>query len=176
MKPAREPLRRNAAQRESAELKFLKPKLSIIVGFNIVLKAKASGQGAGVFRNDEELIMKQIKVVLALAVLLVSVSSSTAWADRHHGGVGVIIDVPLFWPGYYPLPYHYPYYPPYYPPTMVVPSSPPVYIEQEPQSAPPQQSQPYYWHYCSKPQGYYPYVKECPGGWQQVSPQPPSQP
>ena len=31
--------------------------------------------------------------------------------------------------------------------------------------------QPYYWYFCQDPQGYYPYVKNCPGGWMQVVPQ-----
>jgi hypothetical protein len=111
-----------------------------------------------------------------------------------HGGyghrgysVGVSIGVPVFSPWFYPPPYYYPpapyhyppapyYYPPspyYYPPPIVsVPSSPPVYIEREiSEPAPPQSSS--YWYYCDNPQGYYPYVKQCPAGWQMVAPQPP---
>jgi hypothetical protein len=71
----------------------------------------------------------------------------------------------------YPYPYAYPYpsgYPADSPPVMAE-SSPQTYIEQE---APAQQ----YWYYCQNPQGYYPYVRECPGGWQQVAPQPPPPP
>lgn len=109
--------------------------------------------------------MKWIKSALLLVVLLGAAASEPVWADRgHHGGargrahVGVFIGAPLFWP-YYPQPY-------YYPPVVVVPSSPPVYIEQEPLS--PQQ----YWYFCNSPQGYYPYVKQCPSGWQLVTPLP----
>jgi len=29
------------------------------------------------------------------------------------------------------------------------------------------------WYHCSNPEGYYPYVKECRGGWEQVPAQPP---
>ena len=47
--------------------------------------------------------------------------------------------------------------------------TPQTYIQQEP---PTQQ----YWYYCQNPQGYYPYVGECPDGWQQVAPQPPPTP
>jgi hypothetical protein len=79
--------------------------------------------------------------------------------------------------GYYGYPYRYynrPYYyygrPYYYPPTVVVPSAPPVYIQQE--SATPAEAQINYWYYCRKPDGYYPYVKECPDGWLQVAPEP----
>ena len=33
-------------------------------------------------------------------------------------------------------------------------------------------SQANYWHYCRSAEGYYPYVKECPDGWEQVAPTP----
>ena len=95
------------------------------------------------------------------------------WHGRHHFwgprvffGVGVA--APFWW---YPYGYAYPY--PYaYPadsPPMAVESSPQTYIQEDTQA---QQ----YWYYCQNPQGYYPYVKECPGGWQQVAPQPPEPP
>jgi hypothetical protein len=38
-----------------------------------------------------------------------------------------------------------------------------------PAYAPPQ-----YWAYCQDPEGYYPYVQECPGGWVPVVPTPPA--
>jgi len=57
---------------------------------------------------------------------------------------------------------------------VAVPSSPPVYIEQGRGRTAAQQA--YYWYSCSSPEGYYPYVKDCPGGWRQVVPQPPPQP
>lgn len=60
-----------------------------------------------------------------------------------------------------------------YPPTVItVPVAPPVYIQQ---TAPAVQQNPTgYWYYCNNPQGYYPYVKQCPNGWQQVEPTPPA--
>jgi len=88
---------------------------------------------------------------------------------------------------FYSYPYYYPYYPyygyPYYPPVVVetVPAQPPVYIEQgTPQfSAPQEPSQPEktnWWYHCAEPDGYYPYVKKCPSGWEKVKPmQPPQQ-
>ncbi len=88
------------------------------------------------------------------------------WGPRVFFGVGVA--APFWW---YPYGYAYPYpyaYPAYSPP-VAVESSPQTYIEQDTQA---QQ----YWYYCQNPQGYYPYVKECPGGWQQVAPQPPEPP
>ena len=72
------------------------------------------------------------------------------------------------WPyPYYSYPYSYPYY-----------ASPPAVIQQEPQVySEPEQQQPYYWYFCQNPQGYYPYVKSCPGGWLKVVPNvAPSQP
>jgi hypothetical protein len=108
--------------------------------------------------------MKWIRLAMLLVSLCAAVASGGAWAHGgghgHHGRshVGVFFSAPLFWP-YYPQPY-------YYPPVVVTPASPPVYIEQG-QSSPQQ-----YWYFCSEPQGYYPYVKQCASGWQQVAPQP----
>lgn len=93
----------------------------------------------------------------------------------HHshwsGSVGVVIGAPLGWPWYYQQPYY-----PYYSYPLIVettPSTPPVYIERgsdQDAQAPPS------YYYCSNPQGYYPYVRTCPGGWQEVPVQPPSPP
>jgi hypothetical protein len=54
---------------------------------------------------------------------------------------------------FYPAPV-YPYPDPYQPPVIVAPAEPPP---------PPQ-----YWYYCPNPQGYYPYVPQCPSPWQKV--------
>ncbi|MGZ5091980.1 MAG: hypothetical protein ACXWCY_12810 [Burkholderiales bacterium] len=35
---------------------------------------------------------------------------------------------------------------------------------------------PAYWYYCPAYRAYYPYVQDCPGGWQAVAPQPPPPP
>lgn len=68
----------------------------------------------------------------------------------------------------------YPYYPrqtPYYPQAVItVPATPPVYIRQPPVA---QQYPENYWYYCNNPEGYYPHVKDCRSGWQQVKPTPP---
>ena len=96
---------------------------------------------------------------------------------RHHGGharFGFYFGVPLFGPAYFP--YYAPpyYYPPHYSPIVV--SSPPVYIEQESmQPVPAPAALPEgWWYYCAESRAYYPYVKECPGDWQRVSPRPPN--
>jgi hypothetical protein len=55
------------------------------------------------------------------------------------------------------------------PSTVVVPAQQPVYIERGDGGATPE-SDPHHSYYCHNPDGYYPYVKQCPGGWQKVSP------
>jgi hypothetical protein len=58
-----------------------------------------------------------------------------------------------------------------YPSTIVtVPVTPPVYIQQTPPAN--QQYQSGYWYYCTNPEGYYPYIRECLTRWQQVAPRP----
>jgi hypothetical protein len=37
-----------------------------------------------------------------------------------------------------------------------------------------QQQQSHWWYFCPESRAYYPYVRECAGGWQRVAPQPPS--
>ncbi len=115
--------------------------------------------------------MKAAKVgVLGLAGLLFAAMGSALALANGHVRWGVSIGVPLFPPAYYyPAPAYY--YPPYYPP-VAAPAAPTAYVEQSapPQAAPDQSS---WWYYCADSRAYYPYVKECPGGWQRVAPQPP---
>jgi hypothetical protein len=107
-------------------------------------------------------------VVLTMVALLMAVGTLPADADsrRHHhhprphaathvfigGGFGPAWRYDPFWaPAYV-----------YTPPPVVVEGPPMVYIERQPS----------YWYYCQDPQGYYPSVEQCPGGWVQVAPQP----
>ena len=129
---------------------------------------------------------KMFSAMVVLSAMVVSIGAEANPRGGHFEGVhyrgyyhghpsfGFSVGIPLY-PRPYPYyPYYYPYYPyPYYPPQIVtVPTSPPVYIERgEPQST--QQLPKGYWYYCSDPEGYYPYVKECPSGWRQVEPVPP---
>jgi hypothetical protein len=58
--------------------------------------------------------------------------------------------------------------------------TPPLVVEQPSveyyiQPAPEQNEEPAYWYFCRKPEGYYPYVKQCPDGWMKVVPTPPNQ-
>jgi len=114
--------------------------------------------------------MNRIRAALVLSAVLLGTTASAPALAWHHGGhvrFGVVIGAPFF-PWYYPPYYNYPpayYYPP------AVPAAPPTYVEQSgAQAAPSQQSS--YWYYCAESKTYYPYVKECPGGWQRVTPQP----
>lgn len=120
--------------------------------------------------------MKLHPMLSAILFMFCCLYSSSNWAWGHHGGhgggsFGFYFGAPLYPYGYgYGYPYAYPYYPPV---VVTVPVTPPTYIQQAPQAPVVQQSQTAYWHYCNNPQGYYPYVKECPGGWQLVEPTPP---
>lgn len=123
-------------------------------------------------------------------------ASSPVWADRdgrghgHRGGarvgIGLYLGPGYLGPGFgypmyrpaYPYPYYYPE--PYPAPAVIaVPTEPPVYIERGNDGTgynrgadgqPPQG----YWYRCNQPNGYYPYVSQCPGGWLQVPAQPPA--
>ena len=112
---------------------------------------------------------KAVSIILAAAALLLA-SSFPALANGHvHGSIWI---GPVWGPGWwgpaYPYPYPYPYY-----------AGPPVVIQQQQQPpteyiAPEQPEAPSYWYFCQNPKGYYPYVKQCPGGWMKVVPSPPA--
>ncbi|HSB71522.1 MAG TPA: hypothetical protein VLT62_19515 [Candidatus Methylomirabilis sp.] len=115
--------------------------------------------------------MKKVVCAVLVGMTLLLVNPVPSQARHGHvfiGGhvvVGPIWWGPRFWWGPPAV-----WYPPYYPapPVVYQPPSPAI------QAEPPAQV---YWYYCENPQGYYPYVKECPGGWRQVAPQPtPSNP
>ena len=109
---------------------------------------------------------------MLLAVLMFSVSTAHAHGGRARFGVYVGPSWgpswgPYWGPGFYPSPFYYP------PQVIVVPAAPPpVYIEQReaPAEVAPDTQQ--YWYFCGSSKGYYPYVKDCPEGWQKVLPQP----
>jgi hypothetical protein len=75
------------------------------------------------------------------------------WGPGFYWGGSIVVGPPWYPYGYYAAP-----------PAVVQPP-PQVYVE-------PQQPQQNYWYYCQDPQGYYPYVKTCPGGWMKVVPEP----
>ena len=111
--------------------------------------------------------------VLAVTLLLAgAMMNHTALAHGARVGVGFSFGFPGYWygpgPYGYPPAYPYPYYPAYYP---SYPSAPPVYVEQGAMQAPAQPQD--WWYYCADARAYYPYVRECAGGWQRVAPTPP---
>ena len=122
-------------------------------------------------------------IVLLAVLLLASAGPSHAWG-RHgvggfhrgfHGFRGPRITVGI-WPFWGPAwgwgPYWAPYaYPNAYSPVVVAPP-PQVYVQPSPPASA-QPSPPASWYYCEHPQGYYPYVPQCPGGWRQVPATPP---
>ena len=146
-----------------------------------------------------EIIMKKITALCLAITLIGSISIHTALADRGYGGyggggygrhhndgyrgghhngfgygalglglgLGIGDGVGNYYGGYNNYGYGYP------PTVVTVPTAPPIYIQQAP--APPvvQQIQSNYWYYCESSKSYYPYVRECASGWQQVEPTPP---
>jgi len=104
-----------------------------------------------------------VVLVGSLAALLVAASATPSLAWWRGGvwiGPGVVVAPPV-------VVTPPPVYVPPYPAPVVVEQPAPVYQEQpQPQAA--QQV----WYYCQDPAGYYPYVKQCPHGWQPVSPTP----
>src|SRR6267154_4399008 len=104
------------------------------------------------------------RIVSAAAIALVCLALGTAGAHGHwHGGPRFGFDFvigPWWWdaPGcYYP------------PPVVVAPS--PLYVQPSTAQMP---APAYYWYFCRESNAYYPYVGQCPGGWQQVNPHPPA--
>ena len=124
------------------------------------------------------------------------------YGGHHHGhshfSFGLGFGFPWAYPyygGYYPY-YggYYPYYGGAYAPYYNAPypyygeGQAPEYIERgdggappyaersdpAPQSAPqPRRRAEGTWHFCPESNGYYPYVQQCPGGWQRVPARPP---
>lgn len=135
--------------------------------------------------------MKKIRFLLAcVATLALAVTGESAFADRghghgpdhehghHHGGgrVGVFVGAPVLgfglspfgFPGYAYGPYGY-----YGPSTAVIatPALPPTYVERSTAGVTGPASDGY-WYYCHRPDGYYPYVRQCDEAWEQVPSQP----
>jgi hypothetical protein len=120
------------------------------------------------YRSYKESIVRWLTIFLALCAAAGAAVSGTADA---HGRVGIFIGGPIY-PFYYPPP---PYYYPYPQPVIVEPARPVVYVEQG-QGAPDaeQQRSQGTWYYCEASRTYYPYVKQCAGGWREVPATPPA--
>ncbi|TAN53402.1 MAG: hypothetical protein EPN19_09320 [Betaproteobacteria bacterium] len=116
--------------------------------------------------------LKLIAFALAAGLLGAALAApAQAHGPRTRAHIGLHFGIPLAWPHWgYPYPYAYPPYPSS---VVVVPSEPTVYVERP--SAQPAPEASAYWYYCAGAGAYYPYVRECPGGWQRVAPQPPGE-
>lgn len=114
------------------------------------------------------------KAILGLALALsgvVAAEAALAGHRHHHRSrvhFGIHFGVPLGYAAWHYHPHFYYPAPLYYSAPVVV-QQPPVYIEQSAPAPAPAQS---YWYYCADSRAYYPYVKDCPAGWQRVAPQP----
>jgi hypothetical protein len=111
----------------------------------------------------------RIGITVMVLVLSWFIAGEDAQARHGHSHVYGGLWVGPGWIEPYPY-YSYPYYPYYREPPIIV-QQPDVYV----QPAPAPTQQPTYWYYCKDPQGYYPYVKQCPTGWLKVVPAPPGQ-
>jgi len=106
---------------------------------------------------------------LVAALLFAVPVGDLAWAHggrggghgRHGAHIGLFIGVPLLLHHWW----HYSYPPP--PQVVVVPREPEVYVDRG------GGERGGYWYHCDRPEGYYPYIKECPGGWQREVPRAP---
>ncbi len=90
-------------------------------------------------------------------------ASGSGWHGYHHG-----YGFYGYWPWYFPWTYGYatPYYG-----TSFLADAPVSYVGMAPEESgivQPATS----WYYCRSPEGYFPYVKTCPSGWQTVPIQP----
>jgi hypothetical protein len=97
---------------------------------------------------------------LIIAILLAAAST----APLAHGRVQFGVNIGPFWGPWWAVP------PPiYYSQPIVVERETPIVIEQTAEPVD-------YWFFCRPANTYYPYVKECPTGWERVPAQPARQP
>jgi hypothetical protein len=113
---------------------------------------------------------------LTLALFATAAVCVSGTADAR-GHFGVFVGGPGFYYGpgpYYwgPPPYYYPPYAPYAP-VVAQPAEPDVYTERSEGSTAPRSSSGTWW-YCAASKSYYPYVKQCSSGWDQVPATPPA--
>jgi hypothetical protein len=122
--------------------------------------------------------------VLILCAALANQSAIAGHRAHKHGHgpivhLGISYGFPVYVPRYFPAPvytfprYAFPVPVHVYPPAVIRHYPSPVYIEQSispAEPAPPQAQND--WYYCADSRMYYPYARECPGGWQRVPAQP----
>jgi hypothetical protein len=94
------------------------------------------------------------------------------WGHHGHGWGGFYFSgwVPWYSPWYYGYGYPSGYYVESAAPLEYVEMNPPAPVADTPAAS---ETAPGVWYYCKNPEGYYPYVKNCTDGWQEVPAQPP---
>jgi hypothetical protein len=115
----------------------------------------------------------RISVLIVSLLMACSMPSQARGGGRGGWGWGPALGVGLFGLGLWEIsrPYYsYPYYS--YPAPVVQQPLQEIYV----QPAPQQPATTGYWYFCQNPEGYYPYVKQCPDGWMKVVPSPPPPP
>ena len=111
----------------------------------------------GMLVSGSALAQKSVSGPVGRAIPSQPIAKPPPSHNHHHhrgfvgGGVG------YGWGWWYPPPYYY-----YYP----VPVEPVTYIEQGDVAV-----EPRWWYYCQSSTSYYPYVRECPTGWERVAAQ-----
>ena len=112
-------------------------------------------------------------VLLAVAGAIASGPAlASHGSSRISVGVGFGFGYPYWGSPWGPWgPWGYPYYP-YYAAPVVVQQAPVTYIEQNSSAPSSPAADAGWWYYCDQSRGYYPYVRECPTGWQRVPPAP----
>lgn len=113
-----------------------------------------------------------VAVLLAVAGVVASEPALARGGHSHSRvsvGIGFGFGYP-YWGGGPWGPWYYP--PPYYYPPAVIVQQPMTYVEQNPNAASSPAADAGWWYYCDQSRGYYPYVRECPGGWQRIPPAP----
>jgi hypothetical protein len=115
-----------------------------------------------------------VVILVTIGLLFAMPMSGQANSTHYFFGFNLGMGIPPYYgpPAWGPRPYYWgppavavaPPYPYPAPPVVVVPQQPQVFVQRNQQESD-------YWYYCGNPQGYYPYVKSCPGGWMKVVPE-----
>jgi hypothetical protein len=120
--------------------------------------------------------MKTVIAILVTMGLLFTMPMAGLAGSSTHYSFGFNMGIPAYGaPAYGPGPY-WGLRPDWGPPVLVAPpyaypAPPIVVVPQQLQGYAQNQQESGYWYYCQNPQGYYPYIKSCPGGWMKVVPE-----
>lgn len=114
----------------------------------------------------------RVSVLVISLLMACSMPSQARGGGRGGWGLGPALGFGLFGLGLLEISRPYYSYPYYYPAAVV--QQPVQEIYMQPASRQPPTAG--YWYFCQNPEGYYPYVKQCPDGWMKVVPSPPPPP